>query len=204
MGLLMINHHEKKYKNLPNPLSICIQLSYITSILSYILIVCNSVFGFGGSYKKIFLKFSMIIRNLNADDQYSFHQYKKWLIFIHSILFLNTLLYFSFRIYKWEAFSAILSSVVMFTTDLEILHFIIEVDLVSKLLNLLNQNLIKMNNKFKCTNLAPFVVKNQKNIYTVGQNEEDVVNYLLLFHQLADIIDEINSCYAVLVSVQNK
>lgn len=204
-GLIIQTQFEIFYKYLPNPLKISVCLSITSLVICYISIVFNSVFALGGIYKNMFLKISLVIRNLNADDRHNFYQFKKWLIFIHFVQFLITLIYMIHDCTIWQSLNVIVIHELMFTTDLEILHFIIEVDLISTLLKFLNQNLMLERNNFRHPLMLiskPNRINQQNIVFFNGQEEKRIENFLLIFNQLADIIDGINSCYAVLASTK--
>lgn len=90
--------------------------------------------------------------------------------------------------------------------DLEVLHFIIDINLLTKLFELVNFQLNKLKNKkLYCTKINTLKYYEMKidKIYVMNKNEKQntILAYLHAYNSLMSSIDDINQYYGLTVLI---
>lgn len=198
--------YDIKYKQKSVPFIITIIIFYSSTLIGYIIIMINSIFFSQEIYEKILSTISKVNNRLGLDenDEIYSKNLKMYITIVH-------ILYFIFKtictIIDYMTFTspyAIYLQSLMTGLDLEIIHFVVELNIVSRLFE-------RVNSELKYFSTCPIDMKNgilfkiwsknktKSNFIHCDKTEKRLIELLKSYDELVDVIFHLNSHYKITV-----
>lgn len=205
MFFSMIKFYFSNFIYMPLPITISLFISYITTFLGYMTITLRTCIFSPKKSTDFYLKISTLFHHFCTSKSWG-RKFKIYLIAIH-ILYLLIEIYQIQEEYFYQKFILIfISHFMIVMIDLEVLHFIIDIILLTKLFELVNFQLNKLKNKkLYCTKINTLKYYEMKidKIYVMNKNEKQntILAYLHAYNSLMSSIDDINQYYGLTVLI---
>lgn len=200
--------YDNKYKNQPVSFVITVIVFYSATITGYIMMLINSVFFSQEIYVKALSTISKANNCLNSeeDDVVNNRNLKKKIIVTHTIYFIFKIIWTIIDYLTFPSPYVIFLQSLMIGLDLEIIHFVMELNIVMRLLE-------KVNSELKKFSTCPIDIKSgilyeiwsKKKIKTNSipndKTENRLIELLKIYDDLIDIIFHLNSHYKITVYI---
>lgn len=189
--------------DIPIILVYLITLSFVLTNVAYVIIIMQNISFCPNEAEKIFSLFSELENYLGLVNK----SQKIKILFYYVFLILLKVVLCLIEINLWEInmFDMILYHFIVLSFDLEILHFMIEVNVTARYFEKFNHQMIYF---FDCAHFKDFsdgiILRLWKNNYEkLSKSDIEIKSSIFIIEKLSNIVNALNSCYGTKVNVQD-
>lgn len=186
---------------LPYPLFFSQILNFITVVTGFIAIYLNSLYVSNENYAKAFNLLLKVIHNLKFNCTERCRSFKRILFVFHGFLLFSICFLTILGIVIYKSYSPLIANFINYVTDLEMIHFVIETNLIARLVENVNSKLILFSKKKLSVENGVLMKMWKTNYATDKINTCILLELILNYNILFDIIDNMNKSYIFLVII---
>lgn len=194
-------------ENYPIPLYFSQLVNIAILVFGFLAIFINGLYFSNKNYGKMFVFLMETTRDLNFNLAKRCRSFKIKLTIFHAIFLIFKISFYLPDIAQFKSLYSLSAHFIIYVSDLETIHFIIETNLIARLFENLNSKLTLFSKK-KLSTKNGFLIKMWKTNYETDKidTHQSGIFFKLIKTciSLFDIIDNINHSYAILVSIYLK
>lgn len=206
MALISLkNNYIGQFKGIPIPIMRSLIFNVIISIIGMLLIFINDVYSSNEDYFKIFILLSKVTDNLDFGNAEKRRYFEKFLKSLHRIVLVLKAVFYIPDLMRFRSFTALSFHLVIYILDMEMMHFVIETNLIARLFENMNSKLLVILGKNRNVQYG-CLMKLWKTDFKTDEIilcPDNIFKLIQSCNFLLDVIDSMNYNYFIMVCIMN-